>query len=504
MNREPVRNKAPHQHPPRAHGRGGRGIRWFILLVLLAVAAALLWYGVKELRQRRVAEEIAPFETVFAPNITINGTSISGMTPQQALDTLTQQMNAQLNSWSLNLTYRGHRFTTLTYPLLGMTFSPEQLYPYLNEAWQLTHVGDVFARKQALEARAENPYNANTQAGTASADMVDAYLASIAPYINRPPQDAVLLGFNPDSVNAPFSFQQEQVGLTLDIQAAREDILALAASGQSGDYELQPAPVPPNVTVSDLNKQVALRATAQTSISTRSTENRNNNIRVAFSRFNGMVLKNGQEFSFNRIVGPRDYKSGFFDADEIAYGEYVTGVGGGVCQASSTLYQAALMAGMTITDRTAHSDPVNYTDKGLDATVFYSRDRKIDFKFRNKTGGDVYIAAHVTQAGNNAKKLMCTIRIYGPSLGDQVTYRLRTEILETLQYVGEPIYRQDKNHEYVTYVDETKKINDAKEGYVVATYLQKFEGATMVEEHRVTTDTYAAKAPEYWRGTMRR
>lgn len=501
-------NRAPMPRPVRrtSHPQPARrnGLRLLLIVLLIAALAALGWYGVQMLRRQRVEQEIAPYEGVFGPHMAINGTSISGMTPQQALDTLSKQMSDQLNAWSLNVNHRGHTYAKLTYPLLGINYAPEQLYPYLNEAWRLTHTGDVFARKEAIEAMAANPYSAYTQAGTASSDRVDAYLGQIAPYINRAPQDAQLLGFNPDAPNAPFSFQQEQVGLHLNTEAARDAILALAASGQSGDYELVPDPIPPKVTVSDLNKQVTLRGTAQTSISTYSPENRNNNIRVAFSRFNGMVLKDGQEFSFNRIVGPRDYKSGFFDALEYAYGELVTGVGGGVCQASTTMYQAALMAGMTITDRTAHSDPVDYTDKGLDATVYYSPDRKIDFKFRNKSGGDIYIAAHVTQAGNNARKLIATISIYGPSLGDQVSYRLRTQLLETIQYVGEPIYRADKDQEHVIYKDETRKIRDGKDGFVVASYLQKYQGGKMVEEHLIKTDTYAAKAPEYWRGTTAR
>lgn len=506
----PVRYPAPQPRPRpgrstrRSPRTRGSVLRWVLIPLLLAALAGAALYGVQAMRRQRVAQEVAPYDGVFAPNIAINGMVISGMTRQQAFDALWQQMNDQLNAWSLNLTYRGHRYATLTYPLLGITIAPEQLVPYLNEAWKLTHTGDVFARKQALEARAANPYAAYTQTGTVSAGRVDEYLSTIAGYINRAPQDAQMLQFNPDSPNQPFTYQQEQEGLTLDTVAAREDILTMASSGQSGDYEMKPTPIAPQITVADLSRKYALRATAQTSISRYSPDARNNNIRVAFSRFNGLVLKDGQEFSFNRIVGPRELKTGFFEADEYAYGDLVTGVGGGVCQASTTVYQAALKAAMTITDRTAHSDPVNYTDKGLDATVYYSRDHKIDFKFRNKSGGNIYISAHVKPAGNNASKLICTVSIYGLSLGDQVTYRLRTQLLETLTYVGEPIYRLDKKQEHVIYQDQTEQIRKGKEGYVVAAYLQKVQGANVLEERLISTDTYAPKAPEYWRGVTPR
>ena len=207
------------------------------------------------------------------------------------------------------------------------------------------------------------------------------------------PSDAAILEFQPDNLNEPFLFQSEQYGVMLNVEEARSEILARAAEGKSGDYELTVELIRPAVTREDLQKQVKLLTVAQTSISKRSDEDRNNNIRVAFSKINGTKLNPGEEFSFNRIVGPRDYKNGFFDAKEYAYGDLVTGIGGGVCQASTTMYQAALMANLTITDRTAHSDPVDYTAKGLDATVYYSRDRKIDLSLKTPSLAPSYIGS---------------------------------------------------------------------------------------------------------------
>ena len=103
-------------------------------------------------------------------------------------------------------------------------------------------------------------------------------------------------------------------------------------------------------------------------------------------RINGTILKPGEVFSFNKVVGRRTIRNGFYEALEMVYGDLVTGIGGGVCQPSSTLFQAALLAGLGITDRSNHSEPVNYTDRGLDATVYWVGDRQIDFKFKITTG----------------------------------------------------------------------------------------------------------------------
>ncbi len=485
--------------------QSSRAVRRALLwLTVVCVVALAVYLGVDELRKQRIAQEVAPYNDIFADCITIDGISISGMTPEEALQALTDNMERKLDSWSLNVNYRGHTFVQLNYPALGITASEQQLYDYLNEAWALTHTGDLFARKKALDERAEHPYEAYTTTSDISETYLENYLNTIADLMRQMPSDAAILEFQPDNLNEPFHFQSEQYGVMLNVEEARSEILARAAEGKSGDYELTVELIRPAVTREDLQKQVKLLTVAQTSISKRSDEDRNNNIRVAFSKINGTKLNPGEEFSFNRIVGPRDYKNGFFDAKEYAYGDLVTGIGGGVCQASTTMYQAALMANLTITDRTAHSDPVDYTAKGLDATVYYSRDRKIDFKFKNSLSGPIYISAHVIQDGSNSKNLISSIRIYGPEFAEDVVYRLRSEIVETLLPDPNPVYRLDKDKKHVTYTDEVEQYKKPREGYVVKSYLQKFVGSNLVDEKLIETDTYKAKAAEYWKGIVQR
>ena len=141
----------------------------------------------------------------------------------------------------------------------------------------------------------------------------------------------------------------------------------------SGEIIVQPSDIQPKVTVADLQKQYALRFRAVTPIDSHSTDSRNDNIRLAFSKINGMILEDGKTFSFNKVVGRRTQANGFLAAYEYSYGELTLGWGGGVCQASTTVYLAAVQAGMKITDHTAHSTPVSYTSLGEDATVSDTR-----------------------------------------------------------------------------------------------------------------------------------
>ena len=88
-------------------------------------------------------------------------------------------------------------------------------------------------------------------------------------------------------------------------------------------------------------------------------------------------MKPGEKFSFNGVVGERSIKNGFYEAVEYAYGTEVMGVGGGSCQASTTVYQAAVEAGLTITDRTPHSKEVSYASYGAGRLIWRSRTTQI-------------------------------------------------------------------------------------------------------------------------------
>ena len=111
--------------------------------------------------------------------------------------------------------------------------------------------------------------------------------------------------------------------------------------------------------------------------------------------------------------------------------------------------------------------------------------------------------ARVEETGRN--KYQCVVRIYGQSLGENVYYKLRTETVETLIAPLMPEYQEDKNHEYVTYVDEEPHlIRKARDGFVNKTYLQRWENGELVSEELISTDTCKARAALYLTGTKKR
>lgn len=476
--------------------------KWPFILLVILVLAGLGYYGVNALRDRQVANLIAPYEGVYAPNVSINNISISGLTPQEALEKLKGDLEGKINSWSMNLNYQGHVFARLNYGSLGITVDENQLYTLLNEAWKLTHTGDIHARKAAIEALQTTPYDKHMTQSDLNDRQLEATLNQIVPYINKEPMDAAIMHFQPDNDREPFVYLHEQVGLRLDVAAAKAQIMERALAGQSGDFELQGEPIQPQVTVAQLKQKTALRTSVNTAISTSSEEDRNNNIRVSLSRMNGMILKPGDTFSFNKVVGPRTLEAGFFPALEQVSGDMVTGIGGGVCQASTTLYQAAVTAGLTITKRSIHGDPVGYTDMGQDATVFLSGGREIDFVFKNTTPDNIYIAARVRNAKNSSKRWVTEIKMYGLSLGDGISQRLSSETVEVIPAPADIKYEVDKQGLYVTYKNEEKLKSKAQDGHVVETYLETLQNGRLIDRKLISRDTYKPKMAVYYRGRL--
>ncbi len=117
-------------------------------------------------------------------------------------------------------------------------------------------------------------------------------------------------------------------------------------------------------------------------------ENRVNNILLACQKISGIKLSAGEEFSFNKTTGRKTEKNGYKTAPILVDGEKSYGIGGGVCQVSTTIYMAAKSGGFEITEHHNHSESVAYAPKGMDATVVYGVK---DFKFRNNSADDIYI-----------------------------------------------------------------------------------------------------------------
>ncbi|MBI3910808.1 MAG: VanW family protein [Armatimonadetes bacterium] len=160
--------------------------------------------------------------------------------------------------------------------------------------------------------------------------------------------------------------------------------------------------VPAATTVADLAGIDTILATYSTSAGG-SSRNRLHNLRLACQAINGALLRPGDIFSYNETVGPRNRAAGFRTAPVIIDGQLVPGTGGGVCQVSTTVYNAGLLADLQVVRRSHHTFPIHYAPAGRDATVAHG---SLDLKLRNRLEHPIVLAATLDGA-------RVTVRVYG-------------------------------------------------------------------------------------------
>lgn len=205
-------------------------------------------------------------------------------------------------------------------------------------------------------------------------------------------------------------------------------------------------------------KDIVVRASFSTEYKSSSSE-RKHNIKLAAKKLNKTLVDVGKEFSFNSVVGARTEKNGFKSAKIIVNGDFTDGVGGGVCQVSSTLYNAVLLAGLKITKRYPHSLKVNYAAPSFDAMV---NSGYADLRFINNTDNPVIVMA-------KADDEKITITILGEKLQEQI-YRESRIILETDPPESEIVF--DELGEYPDLFEgESKVIRYGSKGLVSEGYL---------------------------------
>ncbi|MDD7457138.1 MAG: VanW family protein [Clostridia bacterium] len=198
----------------------------------------------------------------------------------------------------------------------------------------------------------------------------------------------------------PFVFKEEIYGKKVDEQKLYTDVLRVLY-GKIEEIKVCYCDIIPEIKISDLKDEYFLNATFTTDYSF-SSSNRKLNVELAVKKLDNKVILPRESFSFNETIGKRSKENGFLDAPIIVDGKYVSGVGGGICQVSTTLYNAFLLAGLTVTEARRHTLPVGYVEPSFDAMV----SEWSDLKAENLTDKPAYIKA-------TAKNGKIEIKIYG-------------------------------------------------------------------------------------------
>lgn len=272
------------------------------------------------------------------------------------------------------------------------------------------------------------------------------------------------------------------VGLRLD-KAKLRALVEQVNDGITGSIEVEQ--LMPEVTTEQLRQ--SLFGTTLASFSSNyasSSANRAYNVELAASKINGIILADGAEFSYNAAVGNANAANGFKMATIFSNGKVTEGIGGGVCQISSTLYCAVLRSDLQVTERHNHSLPIGYVPGGQDATVSYGT---LDFKFKNNTGAPIKI---VTVCENRN----VTVSIVGNAAAKKnvevVSEKVAT-IAPTTTQVNDPTLP----------AGQTKVITAGKAGSVYMTYKRVYDASGALVSETKTKSSYKATPGETAVGT---
>ncbi|WP_367941651.1 VanW family protein [Enterocloster citroniae] len=303
--------------------------------------------------------------------------------------------------------------------------------------------------------------------------------AEIAEKWDRQPVDSQMESF--DKTTGSYGYSEESNGRALDQDQLVRDLMK-AVEGPLLQTQVQAVfqTVAPKRTRAQAKEQYKVIGTFATT--TTNNKNRNQNIRLAAEAIDGMILKPGQEFSFNMTTGNRTSDKGYQPAGAYRNGVLIEEPGGGVCQVSTTLYHAIINSGFKTTERNFHSFAPSYIEKGQDAMVSFDGYAGPDLRFVNT--GDASVGLRASFSGNQLK-----LSIVGlPVLENGKDVSLRSEKVRDVE-PPEPIYEENPELAY----GEEKVIEQAQPGSVWKTYRQLKENGKVVEETALHTSTYKAK-----------
>ncbi len=284
------------------------------------------------------------------------------------------------------------------------------------------------------------------------------------------------------STSKVFHITPEIKGIRVDKIKLINSIITQFLSGEQINVRIPTVIDEPNIVKDDFEKYTHLRADFSTDIS-RSSADRKHNVKTALNSLNKVEILPNQVFSFNKIVGRRTSANGYRNAKIIVNNEFVDGIGGGVCQVSTTLYNAALLAGLDIVEANKHSKQIHYVKYGFDAMVNFGSS---DLKFKNNTNEKITIIT-------NCSSSTARIRIFGADMAG-VNYRLSNEISNIVEPTIEVKY--DEANEYldkVEYEDESFILKNSTRGMDIRSYREKYVDGKLVDRELLRTDKYKAQ-----------
>lgn len=448
-----------------------------IIIVSVLILACMLFAGYiikKKIDYQRWIEHMT--QTVEVPTfyhgIRIDDIDMGGLTYEEGKTSLEEMAKDRLEQIRFVLVY-GDKQWNFTYKDINAEIDWDKK---IDQAYEVAREGELEERYNRVRAIETNGIKLNTSLSYNIDELKDD-LEAIANEINYEPVDADIKFF-PDR-KEKFEITEEKSGLFIDMEEVFNIIKQRMESREYGELVLEPQEVPANVTKAKLQKATYRIAQFSTNIAS-SSANRKHNVRLALNKINGYRINPGETFSFNNSVGPRTAKSGFKPAPVIMPDKSMKDDhGGGVCQSSTTIYNAALRADLEIVERYHHSFPVGYIPKGLDATVAYGG---ADLKFKNNRDTPVFLRTF--SSGDNV-----FVEVYGEAFPNNGEIKCTSTVTSVIP-APKPKLIADKKGNYVKEPGAQKEHVKSRNGYKVTSYKTYYENGKKIWTKVIAHDYY--------------
>lgn len=409
----------------------------------------------------------------FSCPINILGINLNGLTKPEAEVKLNKQLEQNKQNINLTLTYNNKTWSFNNNDFIIKS----NIHTILDEMYKYNH---KFAYKKPVEVanKIKKMGFENKVAINYVFVGMEEKLNTIINEIEYPYKDAEVYF---DASTNKLNFTEDCTGISVDKNLLYSQIFSSIQNSNNIQIEVPITILAPKTTKNELQLKVVKQSVFSTSYLSSSKE-RKNNIKISTEKLNGFKIEPGQTFSFNEVVGKRLSENGYKEANIIKDGNFVKGVGGGVCQVSTTLYNALLLANIDVTEVHKHTLPVSYVKPALDAMVSWNT---ADLKFKNTTNYPIFILSHC-----NGSTL--TFSIYGATKEKDVKIVTRSQIVKEIPYEKDEIIPdiQGKYANKIMFKGEFLRVKYGKNGYEANSYLDYYKNGKLIKTKLIRSCSY--------------
>ena len=415
-------------------------------------------------------------ENVICNNIFIDGIDVSGMTADE-VQTAIEKNTKNLDSVKMNLVADS---VSTKVALSELGFRVQNIDKVIEKALEYGKEGSVWERYSEIKAL-KNEKKEFVIAYTVEPNLVKQVLEEKMPALEKQGKDATI-----KLENGKFVITDEVEGSVIDAEKSIKEIenyLNNDWNRKSGRIQLVVTTGKPKITKEDLMKIQDVLGKYTTNCGTGG--GRVQNIITGTGLINGSVIMPGEVFSADAAMRPYTYDNGFTTAGSYENGKVVQSMGGGICQVSSTLYNACILAELEITQRQAHSMLVSYVEPSMDAAI--AGDVK-DLKFKNNTDTPIYIEGYVSGG-------YVTFVIYGKETREES---------RTIKYVSETLSTTPAGKKFQASSSAIGSISQVSSGYTGKTaklWKVVYENGKEVSREQVNSSSYRSSEAIYSVGT---